>query len=57
MISKLEELDKLVAMIGDENLKEEIIDKFLEILIHYGEEKLKEELELWLENGFLMVSI
>ena len=50
MISKLEELDKLVAMIDDENLKEEIIDKFLEILIHYGEEKLKEELELWLEE-------
>ena len=50
MIDKLHRLEQLVGKIDDENLKEEIIDKFLEILIHYGEEKLKEELQLWLEK-------
>jgi len=50
LIDKLKELDQLVAKIGDENLKDEITNIFFEVLIYYGEEKIREELQLWLEN-------
>ena len=41
MIDKLERLDQLIAMIDDENLREEITDITLKILIEIDEEKLK----------------
>lgn len=44
MINKLKDLEKLVAKIGDENLKDEIANIFFEVLIYYGEDKLKKEL-------------
>ena len=44
MIDKLGRLDQLVAMIDDENLREEITDIFFEVLIYYGKDLLTSEL-------------
>ncbi len=50
MLKKIKQLDKKLSMIDDENLREEIIDIFFEILISLGKEEIKSELIRLLES-------